>query len=327
MRGPRWLDVDRERTNAHRRRPRPYGVVDGGVRAPGSEQAQRPIRRLGGCPRPSVPCSPWSSPEAQRPLLPSARFGRGAGVKEFRQLVARLLRTWWGRLLGPIALASMGLPVSGRATLGLLLVGVSLTGATEIAVRRRESFENKVLEELFGDSVTSRIMDLTRFIEKDYATPGGRVRANVMVVQRENDEEHLVMTYTSYGYTPAELKVRWRKGEGAAGQAWASGRSVTAPNGGQPLPRARNGNNSWSMTPEQIDACRGVKMVVSAAIFDPRDRRRVYGVLSVDDTVPPGDHLDDITQAVAYLANEIERQLNRAVAATDDREMRGESGA
>ena len=221
------------------------------------------------------------------------------------------LRSWYGQAAGPVLLAALGLDLPGWVQVGLFVAGAALTTASLLALSWRRQFDASLLEQATGRLITQRLLDLADLLESHHPEVGGRFRANVMLVHGSE----LAMAYRSRGYTPDEETIRWARGQGAAGQAWAQGRTVCAPDEEHPLPalgQSRGGTSSfWHLSPEQLHCTVDVRMVVSVPIFHLQDRQRVVGVLSVDDTLPPGPAAGVVIRAAENLAQDVERSVGQ----------------
>src|SRR5207302_1829655 len=115
-----------------------------------------------------------------------------------------------------------------------------------------------------------------------------------LLVDRHRTTLRTVMR--SRGFTDAQCSVTWARGQGPLGSAWETNLLLVAPSEHCPLPRTRRSRaanrHQQQLTPEQLSYLDAIEMLVCIPLCAPLQRNEVIGVLTLDDTLPPGRHLD-----------------------------------
>jgi hypothetical protein len=68
-------------------------------------------------------------------------------------------------------------------------------------------------------------------------------------------------------------------------------------------------NRSTTLSATQLAFLDRVEMMVCYPITDLKHPNRVLGVLTLDDKLPPGPHLEDVLRTVEFLHADIQRRL------------------
>ncbi len=233
-------------------------------------------------------------------------------VTVMRPLVSRFLRWRPVRyVLAPVLLAIASTQQTILPTLAFLVPGLILQEAAIFAVDRRAEQlaskrlkQQKLLEsERAERRLTERLNDAVTAFEL-VAGGGGRLRANVMLPEPSGD--FMTIRFSTVGYSPEELAMRWGRHQGPYGHAWAEGRSQIAPSGEPP--------NGWGMTPAQRALTASLGMTIAVPVSLPERPGEVVAVISVDDSEPPGEYSDAIRE---YLEKQVSTRVATELAGDD----------
>ena len=209
----------------------------------------------------------------------------------------RLMRHWTvQKIAGPGLLAAAAVPFALPEQLVAIVLGLTAVQLSAFA----SDHESKRQEAM--QAVTNYLLASVTALETHHPSPEATFRANVMVV----DGDALRIQFATAGYSEQEYGLRFRKNEGTCGHAWASSKTMVAPtpDGEHLLPiytDARATNRPWGMTPEQISATCDRKWIISVPIqLDDGDgQQRVAAVFSLDDSVPPSEHYQNVIPPAA----------------------------
>lgn len=213
-------------------------------------------------------------------------------------------------LIGP-GLLFLGGIVEG----GVWRAGVGLPGFLLVAGSRY--FGNRAREQSDAGSTILRLLTVmvNTFVAARPAPKDRSLRANLLLLDRERDA--LRIAYYTPGYESGELQLRWRRGQGCAGEAWEKQETVFAPTEAE-LPvkvgSARGTPRPWNMTSEQIrQTAETISSVLSVPVFLPNGD--FAGALNLDDSKDLAESLlssPDTRAAVEGLAREIGTLLQKA---------------
>lgn len=136
------------------------------------------------------------------------------------------------------------------------------------------------------------------------AKAGGRLRANIMLPEPSGD--FMTIRFSTVGYSPEELTMRWGRYQGPYGHAWGEGRPQIAPTG-EPA-------EGWGMTPAQRLLTASLGMTIAVPVSLPDRPAEVVAVVSVDDSEPPGEYSAAIRE---YLENQVATRVSAELAGDD----------
>jgi hypothetical protein len=209
------------------------------------------------------------------------------------------------------------------ARAGAVVLGGGGVALSHLAVQRRVVDLERENATSLEDDVCEVLIHNIDLLEHLMKMEGGLFRASVLLV--DGPSQTLKLTMASHGYTERDREVSWEKGQGPPGVAWQLGRpvvghppvrSVPRPRGCQNfvLPGGRgagsgSGNGSRPMSAEQVRYFDGVKMMICYPITDLQHPNLIIGVVTLDDRLPPGTHLDEVLRAVEFLRDEVRRRL------------------
>jgi hypothetical protein len=207
--------------------------------------------------------------------------------------------------------------------LEVVLAGGAIAMASDLAVKRHI----RRLEKEWAypeDDIRGRLTTGVRILEALKPEHGGIFRSSVLVVDAAQGVLRPAGMSTQQ-YKDDELAVEWMKGQGPPGLAWQSGRLVIAPGPHNIVPRARRAigvplpgsrrrpalrhaanNEPRSVQPvtrEQSRLLDSIEMMICNPLVCPRNG--VIGVLTLEDTLPPGEHLEEVLTFVEVVSNEI----------------------
>lgn len=236
-----------------------------------------------------------------------------------------------GRVAGPVVIALGSTLPTWEARIGAVLFGGALVAVSEIAVQRRVRQLEALGRPAVRDDVAQLLSHTVDLLERLKPVENGRFRASLFTVDEARNR--LFLETCTRGYTAGQRRVTWSEGEGPAGLAWKLGRPVMAPRPTR-LPRrqlrfttllpgsGRGQGNSGRrnarrkdlaespLSPDQVDFLRDIEMMVCFPLTDMREPDRIVGILTLDDRVPPGRHLEDVLTTLDLLSEEIRRRLS-----------------
>lgn len=236
----------------------------------------------------------------------------------------RFLRSATGRAAGPVVMASAAaIPVVEARLVGVV-VGGAVVALSHLSVRHQVEELARLNADTLEDEICEMLVHNINLLEHLKRTEGGLFRASVMLV--DPTRKVLAVTMCSHAFSDGDREVVWAKGEGPPGLAWELGRLVIAPHPSAMAPRARGAqhtalrqtggprasgqsSNGMPISPAQSQFLSRVEMMVCYPITDLEHPNRVVGVLTLDDRLPPGPHLEDVLSAAEFLRGQIQRRL------------------
>ena len=236
--------------------------------------------------------------------------------------VEQMFRSAVGKVAGPVVMASSAALSSQLVRLETVIAGGVIAMASDLAVKRhiRRLEKEWTYPE---DDVRGRLTISVRVLENLNPEQGGIFRASVLVV----DSGRQVLRQggmSTNQYKDDELAVEWVKGQGPPGLAWQSGRLVVAPGPQQIVPRVRRAicvplpgsrrrgvvrygtnepNAIQPVVAAQLKLLDNVEMMICNPLICPRNG--VIGVLTLEDTLPPGEHLEEVLTFVEVVSRDI----------------------
>lgn len=240
--------------------------------------------------------------------------------------LARFLRSAGGRATGPVVMAlAAAIPVV-EARLATVIVGGVLVALSHVSVQHQLEDLERANADTLSDDICEILVHNIGLLEHLKRTEGGLFRASVLLVDVKST--HLSMKMYSHGFRDDDRNVAWAKGEGPPGMAWQLGRPIIAPPPERLVPRARGAQHLELRSPvvgaddlpaedggepsrafAQRQFLQQVEMMVCYPITDVTHPNRVLGVLTLDDRLPPGPHLEDVLGAVEFLCEQLRRRL------------------
>ena len=242
---------------------------------------------------------------------------RGAGETKLGQLAGRLLRSPVGRTLGPFIMAVGALAGSTRVDLGLIAMGALLVVGSDVATQRRVNQLEALSRQAREDGVVEVLNLGVEMLEHALQEAGGLFRAAVYQVDRGSDQLRVITSTLSFRQD--DRAIAWKRGEGPPGEAWQLGRPVIAADEHgdtrlvmrtvHRMPLLDVQPDQLQLSAEQRVMLSRVKMMLAYPIADPRNPREILAVVTLDDRLPPGDHLEAVLRAAQHLRDQVQRRL------------------
>jgi hypothetical protein len=246
----------------------------------------------------------------------------GAG-RRFPARLQTFLRSATGRTSGPVVMALAATVPAIEFRVAAVLAGGAIVGLSYVAVQRHMRSLEDDNRRSVKDEVCEVLIHNINFLEHLKRVEGGLFRASVLLV--DGQRQVLALKMCTHGFTDSEQDIVWAKGDGPPGMAWQLGRPIVAPktqtNGwraqqtqNMPLLCSADTNNAngagdAALSPAQTKFLTGIGMMICYPIFDLHRTSKIVGVLTLDDRLAPGPHLEEVLSAAEFLRDEVRRRL------------------